>query len=164
MEFKRMLGTIEENPTEGKNGKPGFANADKIIDSYELYEKLEKDNDNRVDAVEFLKARLLDLMIGDWDRHYDQWLWAGYKEDGLTVYKPIPRDRDQAFSLYDGLLPMIAGRAITQIEGYGKDYPKIYNLSFNGRYLDRRILPMVEKMSMTLSQISLKKNFESGYR
>jgi hypothetical protein len=72
-------------------------------------------------------------------------LWAGYKDDGLTVYKPIPRDRDQAFSLYDGLLPMIAGRAITQIEGYGKDYPKIYNLSFNGRYLDRRILPMVEK-------------------
>jgi hypothetical protein len=145
MEFKRLLGTIEENPTERKNDKPGFANADKIIDTYELYEKLEKDNDNRVDAVEFLKARLLDLMIGDWDRHYDQWLWAGYKDDGLTVYKPIPRDRDQAFSLYDGLLPMIAGRAITQIEGYGKDYPKIYNLSFNGRYLDRRILPMVEK-------------------
>lgn len=145
MEFKRMLGTIEENPTERKNDKPGFANADKIIDTYELYEKLEKDNDNRVDAVEFLKARLFDLMIGDWDRHYDQWLWAGYKEAGLTVFKPIPRDRDQAFSLYDGLLPMIAGRAITQIEGYGKDYPKIYNLSFNGRYLDRRILPMVEK-------------------
>jgi hypothetical protein len=42
MEFKRLLGTIEENPTEGKNGKPGFANADKIIDTYELYEKLEK--------------------------------------------------------------------------------------------------------------------------
>ncbi len=145
MEFKELLGTIEENPSGGKDGIKGFADADKVIDTYELYEKLEKDNDNRVDAVEFLKARLMDLLIGDWDRHYDQWLWAGYKQDGMTIFKPIPRDRDQAFSLYDGLLPMIAGRAITQIEGYGKNYPPIYDLSFNGRYLDRRILPAVDK-------------------
>ena len=144
-DFKGLLGTIEESPSGSKDGIKGFADADKVIDSYELYEKLEKDNDNRVDAVEFLKARLMDLLIGDWDRHYDQWLWAGYKQDGLTIYKPIPRDRDQAFSLYDGLLPMVAGRAITQIEGYGKNYPPIYDLSFNGRYLDRRILPAVEK-------------------
>lgn len=143
-QFGGLLGTIEINPTESKDSLEGFAGADKIIDTYELYEKLEKDNDNVVDAAEFLKARLFDLMVGDWDRHYDQWLWAGFKSDGKTVYKPIPRDRDQAFSLYDGLLPMIAGRAITQIEGYGKDYPDVYDLSFNGRYVDRRILPAVE--------------------
>ncbi len=87
----------------------------------------------------------MDLMIGDWDRHFDQWTWAGYKNEGKTIYKPIPRDRDQAFSLYDGLIPMIAGEAITQIEGYGENYPKIYDLSFNGRYVDRRFLPVVKK-------------------
>lgn len=144
-EFGNLLGTFEENPDDGTDGEKGFAESDKILNSFKLYKKLEKDNDHQVDGTEFLKARLLDLMIGDWDRHSDQWLWAGYKEGGKTIYKPIPRDRDQAFSLYDGLLPFIAGESITQLEGYGDDYPKIYDLSFNGRYVDRRFLPGVKK-------------------
>jgi hypothetical protein len=35
------------------------------------------------------------MLIGDWDRHYDQWRWAEYKK-GQVIYRPIPRDRDQA--------------------------------------------------------------------
>lgn len=142
--FRNMLGTIEETPTGEKDGRPGFAGADKIVDTYELYELLEKDNDNQVDAKEYLKARLFDILVGDWDRHYDQWLWAGYRKDGKTVYKPVPRDRDQAFSLYDGLLPMVAGRAITQIEGYSANYPPMYDLTFSGRYIDRKFLPELD--------------------
>lgn len=144
-DFGNVLGTFEENPDDGRDGEKGFAESDKIVNSFKLYKKLEKDNDDRVNSVEFLKARLFDLMIGDWDRHSDQWLWAAYKDDGKTVYEPIPRDRDQAFCLYDGVFPFIAGQSITQIEGYSEDYPKIYDLSFNGRYLDRRLLPPVEK-------------------
>ncbi|MEO8666219.1 MAG: BamA/TamA family outer membrane protein, partial [Ignavibacteria bacterium] len=144
-DFGNVLGTFEQNPDDGRDGEKGFAESDKIVNSFRLYKNLEKDNDNQVDKTEFLKARLFDLMIGDWDRHSDQWLWAGYKKDGKTIYEPIPRDRDQAFSLYDGLLPFIVGQSITQIEGYSKDYPKIYDLSFNGRYIDRRFLPGVEK-------------------
>lgn len=41
-------------------------------------------------------------MIGD--RHSDQWRWGEYKKDGKVTYKPIPRDRDQAFTKYDGTL------------------------------------------------------------
>ena len=144
-EYGNLLGTLEENPDDGTDGEKGFGESDKIINSFKLYKKMEKDNDQQVDGTEFLKARLIDLMIGDWDRHSDQWLWAGYKKNGATLYKPIPRDRDQAFSLYDGLLPMIAGEAITQIEGYGENYPKIYDLTFNGRYVDRKFLPGVSK-------------------
>ncbi len=144
-EFSGMLGTFEESPDNGTDGEKGFAESDKVVNSFKLYKKLEKDNSNQVDNTEFLKARLVDLMIGDWDRHSDQWLWAGYNKDGKTFYEPIPRDRDQAFSLYDGLFPYIAGQSVTQIEGYGNNYPLIYNLSFNGRYLDRRFLPPVPK-------------------
>jgi hypothetical protein len=28
------------------------------------------------DEDEYIKARLFDMLIGDWDRHYDQWRWA----------------------------------------------------------------------------------------
>ncbi|HAY34654.1 MAG TPA: hypothetical protein PK536_04255 [Ignavibacteria bacterium] len=144
-EFGGLLGTMEVNPDEGEDGEKGFGNSDKIENTFKLYKKLEKNNDHQVDHSEFLKARLIDIMIGDWDRHSDQWKWAGYKDKGKTIYKPIPRDRDQAFSLYDGLIPSIVGRSITQIEGYGEDYPKIYDLTFNGRYVDRKFLPPVPK-------------------
>jgi len=144
-EFGGLLGTIEVNPDEGEDDEKGFGNSDKIENTFKLYKKLEKNNDHQVDHTEFLKARLVDIMIGDWDRHSDQWKWAGYKNKGKTIYKPIPRDRDQAFSLYDGLIPSIVGKSITQIEGYGEDYPKIYDLTFNGRYVDRRFLPPVPK-------------------
>jgi len=87
----------------------------------------------------------VDIFLGDWDRHSDQWRWARFKEDGKKIWKPIPRDRDQAFCLYDGILPMIVGKSITQIEGYGEDYPKIYDLTWNGRYVDRKFLPPLEK-------------------
>ena len=49
------------------------------------------------------------MAIGDWDRHQDQWRWAVFKEEGKTIYRPVPRDRDQAFSLMDdGALMSIA--------------------------------------------------------
>jgi len=40
---------------------------------------------------------------------------------------------------------MIVGKSITQIEGYGEDYPKINDLTWNGRYVDRKFLPPLEK-------------------
>ncbi|MDQ3019307.1 MAG: outer membrane protein assembly factor [Bacteroidota bacterium] len=144
-DFGDVLGTLEENPEGGEEGEKGFGDADKILNSEKLYKKLEKDNDVKVDETEFLKARLFDLMIGDWDRHSDQWLWAGYEKDGKIIYKPIPRDRDQAFCLYDGLIPFFVGEYITQIEGYGDNYPRIYDLSWNGRYVDRKFLPAADK-------------------
>ena len=55
-----------------------------------------------MDEESYIRARLFDMLIGDWDRHYDQWRWAEYKQENKTIYKPIPRDRDQAFTKYDG--------------------------------------------------------------
>ncbi|HMS64278.1 MAG TPA: BamA/TamA family outer membrane protein [Ignavibacteria bacterium] len=144
-DFGNVLGTLEENPEEGEDGEKGFGESDKILNSGKFYKKLEKDNDVQIDDVEFLKARLFDLMIGDWDRHSDQWLWAGYEKDGKLIFKPIPRDRDQAFCLYDGIVPFFVGEYVTQIEGYGEDYPRIYDLSWNGRYVDRRFLSQASK-------------------
>jgi len=144
-EYKNLLGTIEEHPDEGPDGEPGFAGSDKVVGSPKLYEKLEENSDNQVDHVEVLKARLVDIFLGDWDRHSDQWRWARFKKDGKKIWKPIPRDRDQAFCLYDGLIPMIVGESISQIEGYGEDYPQINDLTWNGRYVDRKFLPPLEK-------------------
>ncbi len=139
-EFSGLAGTIEERPNESESAGGGFRGADKISGTYTVFNNLEKDNDNQVDGVAYLKARLLDLFIGDWDRHSDQWKWAGYKKEGKTVWLPIPRDRDHAFSRQDGVFSWIITRVIPRMTNFGPNYPAIKNLSFTGRPLDRRLL------------------------
>ncbi len=155
-EFAGLAGTIEERPDESESAGAGFKGADKISGTYAVFNNLEKDNDNQVDSAAFLRARLLDLFIGDWDRHSDQWKWAGYKNDGKTVWVPIPRDRDQAFSRQDGIFSWIITRVVPRITDFGPNYPSIKNLSFSGRPLDRRLLSGIDRAKWDAVTIEIK--------
>jgi hypothetical protein len=104
-EFGDALYMIEEHPSEGHSDKASFGFSDEIISSINLLEEIFEDEDNIVDDSSYIRARLFDLLIGDWDRHYDQWRWIRFEENGKTVYRPMPRDRDQAFSIIsDGFI------------------------------------------------------------
>ena len=138
-EFAGMLGMLEVHPDEGE-GKNGFGGSDKIIGTYSLLGKLDHDTEDRVDAVAFLKARILDIFMGDWDRHTDQWRWARFEDGDIDRWQPIPRDRDQAFSRYNGLIPWIATIMVPQLESCDADYPRLKYLTYSGRFLDRRLL------------------------
>jgi hypothetical protein len=106
--YGNQLYLLEERPDEGYEDAINFGKAKKIIGSERLYEHLYEDNDYSVDQRAFAKARLFDIVIGDWSRHADQWRWAAFKDGGKTIYKPIPRDRDQAYTRFDGLYPALA--------------------------------------------------------
>lgn len=144
-EFGGQLGTFEEKPTVESDREAGFGGADKIIGTDVLYRRLEEDHDEQVDAREFLKARLMDIYLGDWDRHAGQWSWAGYKEGRRWIWKPIPRDRDQAFSRFDGVIPTIGEKIIPEVEGFDDHYNDIEDLTWTGRYLDRHFLVSMDK-------------------
>ena len=144
-EFKGLLGTFAENPKDETEEELIFAGAEKIIKEYKIFEKTAEDNDDLVDGIAYLKARLMDIYLGDWDRHVGQWKWARYRDGELKIWQPIPRDRDQAFALYDGLFPWIIAKAVPQIEGFSENYPQINDLSWSGRHLDRRFLAGVSR-------------------
>jgi len=144
-DFKNVLGTFAENPKDDTEEAILFEGADKVIRNYNIFEKCEKSNKNQVDALEFLKSRLMDILLGDWDRHIGQWKWARFRQNGRNIWKPIPRDRDQAFARWDGIFPKMVAKAITQIEHFEEDYPQINDISWSGRYLDRRFLAPVTK-------------------
>jgi hypothetical protein len=74
----------------------------------EMLSDLDKNTLNHVDARNFLKARMLDLMLADWDRHEDQWRWVKEKSEKGKEFTGVPRDRDQVFHLSQGLFPTIA--------------------------------------------------------
>jgi predicted nuclease with TOPRIM domain len=102
--FGNSLYMIEERPADNHLDAKGFGSPTDIIGTDDMLQNLRKDEKYSVDEKEYIKARLFDMLIGDWDRHKDQWRWGEYKKDGKVTYKPIPRDRDQAFSKYDGTL------------------------------------------------------------
>ncbi len=93
---------IEERFSSDPKTLQSLDNAQDIISTDDLLKNLTKNYKYSVDKESYIRARLFDILIGDWDRHSDQWKWAEYKDGDKNVYKPIPRDRDQAFSKYDG--------------------------------------------------------------
>jgi len=64
-------------------------------------ELLSKNHKHKVDQQFVLRSHLfdvwVDVWVDDWDRHDDQWRWATFEKEGYTLYRPIPRDRDQVF-------------------------------------------------------------------
>ena len=119
VEFGNELYMIEEHAGDDHDDQASFGYSKKLISTKDLYEKLRKDEDHVLDIDAYIKARLFDMIIGDWDRHTDQWRWATFKEKGSkkTIYKPVPRDRDQAFSVMgDGLLMGIATRIVPSLK------------------------------------------------
>jgi hypothetical protein len=116
--------------------------AGKSINYIEMQEELDSINNNSFDSTVFLKARILDVFIGDWDRHGDQWRFVAEKNDYGKKYIPVPRDRDQVFYTNQGVFPYLESRPYVQpfFEGFN---PKIRNTGtflFTSALLNARLI------------------------
>jgi hypothetical protein len=143
-EFGGMLGVLEERPESSDEGA-SFAGATEVISTEKLFKRLEHGPNDMVDARAFLSARLVDLFLGDWDRHQDQWRWARFGDAKPRIWVAIPRDRDQAFAKYDGFLLTLARTSAPQFVKFGPKYPGMLGLTWNGRDVDRRLLVGLER-------------------
>lgn len=103
--YGNALYFIEERPSDGQQELASFGKPDNFISTNELLEKIRKNSQHKIDEEAYVRARIFDMIIGDWDRHFDQWRWAVKKQkDSTKLYTPIPRDRDAAFAKFDGLV------------------------------------------------------------
>lgn len=138
-EFAETVCILEERPSGNEEHSPAYGFSKQVLNSQKMLEKIFADSDHQVDEKAFLKARLFDILIGDWDRHEDQWQWAAFDRGDKTIYQPIPRDRDQAFSRMDGFIPQLATRkwGIRKVQHFNYYIRDVYGLSANGMHLDR---------------------------
>ena len=109
--------------------------------------KVERDNDTRFNEKLTLRARLLDMVIGDWDRHEDNWRWFPEKSKGETLYMPVPRDRDKVFYKTSGFLPWFLSHQWlkSNLQPYSENIRDIKGWNFNARYLDRYFLSQLNE-------------------
>jgi len=140
-EFAGTLVLFEERPDGDVSDRDNFGNSEKVIGSAKVYEKTIEDNDNEFDQGMWARARLFDMLIGDWDRHEDQWRWAEFEKKGKgNIYRPIPRDRDQVFYKFDdGAVPWFASRkfVLRMMQSFNYEIDDLEGLNFQARFLDR---------------------------
>ncbi|MEP0731711.1 MAG: metallophosphatase, partial [Nonlabens ulvanivorans] len=115
-EYGDELYLIEERVESGHKDLASFGKPKDILSTSDVLQEINKTGKSIVDEPSYIRARLFDMLIGDWDRHEDQWRWALFeKEDGTEICKPIPRDRDQAFSTFDGAILNFLNHAVPSL-------------------------------------------------
>ena len=132
-EFSNMLALLEIRlPDSVKKGH----------DTEDVAKKLKDDNDNQVDQLAVLRARILDMFVMDLDRHEDQWQWGVIEKEKGKIYYPIPRDRDQAFYINQGVIPGIVKWPwlVPQLQGFRAKSKNIRRFNWAARNFDRFFL------------------------
>lgn len=124
---------------------PSFDGTD-VKSTPKIFNKLIEKGDHVVNQELVLKARLIDMVLGDWDRHFGQWKWGEYDTGKGKVWYPIPVDRDQAMFLSDGLIIKIASRRpLHWMKGFHDKLPKFNWLARSARNFDRLFLNALDE-------------------
>ncbi|HEU4883120.1 MAG TPA: BamA/TamA family outer membrane protein [Longimicrobium sp.] len=147
---------------EGQVDGPAFAGAVRVKGTEEFLKDLENSPINRLDSRAYLTARLMDIYMGDWDRHEDQWRWARYDRGELRVWRPVPRDRDNAFVNHEGLLLAIGRAAFIRNVRFDTEYPSLSGLTVQAEPLDRRLLSDLPKSAWDSVVVQLRAHLTDG--
>lgn len=140
---------FEQRPKGDWNDADNLGNFKEFDDTEDMMPNLLRSSLYSVDQPEFIKARLLDMLVGDFDRHADQWKWGIKKDGDKTIYIPVPTDRDQALSTHNGFLLNLVIRmaGLKFLQRFNYDIPNVKALVTINRVLDRLVTN-----KMTLAQ------------
>ncbi|MBD2721209.1 hypothetical protein [Hymenobacter armeniacus] len=140
--FRGKLALLEEKYDALASRTPDLAGAGDFLGGEAMLKQVYTHPSHSIDQPAFLRARLLDLLIGDWDRHEGQWQWAAFRERGGRVrYQAIPKDRDQVYFRFDdGLVPWLASRRFIapQFHTFKASYGYVPGLVKQSRFIDER--------------------------
>ncbi|WP_026452275.1 metallophosphoesterase [Aequorivita capsosiphonis] len=152
---QKSLGNYNENygdelylisiePSEKSEGEGLFKYPDEVETTDDILTKTRKTGDVFVDEENYIKSRLFDMLIGNWDRSPDHWRWAEYKNlQEKNVFVPIPTNRDNAFSSFEGNILDITRSLFSgtkQSHVYGKTLTNLPWFNKEGVILDRALL------------------------
>lgn len=148
-EFGDELYLFEEHPADGNLTLEDKNFTGNIYSTYDVFKKIQANENQVVDEKEYIRARLFDMLIGDWDRHQDQWRWLEFKENDKIVFKPLPRDRDQAFSIMsDGFVLSAAVELIPMakiLRKYSEDFEDVKGFNLEPFPLDKAFISHLNK-------------------
>lgn len=81
--------------------------SDRYKDTTSMTNNLVDRNENRFNADQYLRAYMLNLLIGDWDRYDDQKRWTNEPKGNAKVYTDVPRNPNHVFRHQKSVSPSI---------------------------------------------------------
>lgn len=137
--YANDLYLLEEKPEGDWREADNLGNFRRFYDTEDMLVKLQLNSTYAVDQRAYVKARLFDMLIGDWDRHEGNWSWGEKSVAGGTRFKPVPKDRDQSFYYHDGFLidKVIKAAGLFYMLHYDSVVKDISKLGHSARYMDR---------------------------
>ena len=142
-EYGQALYLFEERPDGNQDGLASFGHSPDVVNSGHMLAALRRSPGAHVPARAYLRARLVDVLLGDWSRREDQWRWASFPQPGRVAYRPVPRDRDQAFFLFDdGLITRLVSWFAPKYQTFRGPIrlENVDGLTRTARNLDRTLL------------------------
>lgn len=142
--FGDDLYLISIEPSEKSEGEGLFKYPDDVETTDDILIKLRKTGNVFVDEENYIKSRLFDMLIGDWDREPEHWRWAEYYNTyKKNVFVPIPNNRDNAFSSFEGNIfeitrSLFSGSLESHV--YGENLTNLEWFNKEGVILDRALL------------------------
>jgi hypothetical protein len=129
---------LEERPEgDWSEGPPYLGHFKKFYSTKEVFDKMREDGHYKADQHAFIKSRLFDILVADWDRNHDNWRW-GATENDPSVFLPIARDRDQAFFTRNGILmPLLMPlMRVSFMQNFSHEISNVSKLTKQDRALD----------------------------
>jgi len=138
--FANTLCLLEEHPDETQLDVESFGHPEDIVSTEKMYEKMAEENDHVMDQRQFVMTRLFDIFVGDWGRHPDNWRWAKFDSGSYKLYRPVPKDRDQTWAKFEGLLLSLAirGAGLKQLQSFDDKIKDIRWYNYAANELDKR--------------------------
>lgn len=143
--FAGRVGMLAVNANEREGGRPGFAGFRQIVGTTTAFDSVSANPASSFDGEAFLRIRLIDFLVGDWDRHPGQWRWGRRADSGAVRWSPIPEDRDWAFSHIDGFTAAMARVFLPTYVGFTGTLPSLRRLAKSGEPVDRRVLNQLDR-------------------
>jgi hypothetical protein len=137
--FANLIGTIEEYPLPASGGNPGFMGATEIISSTQMWKRWMEGPQNRIDTQAYLRARVVDLWVDNYDRHRGQWRWM--RLPGTDAWQPLPEDPDFVLVHRDGMVARSIRTQVPQYLVFSEKYPgRLDGALLNSAEMDRWVL------------------------
>lgn len=75
-----------------------------ILLTEDLLDTIRTDKNYQVNQELYIRERLLDMVIGDWNKIPENWNWIARQQGDSLTFDPIVIDRNHAFTKVDGVL------------------------------------------------------------
>ena len=163
--FRPALYLLEERPDHDQRRAVSFGRASRVVGSETMLQAVLRGPAAHAAPRAFLRARLLDVLIGDWSRRADQWRWAQFPAVGGVAFRPVPRDRDQAFFRFDdGWLTRLISWLRPRYQTFSPRLSPaaVGPLTTTARALDQTILALLPEAAFVAEADSLRRRLPAA--